>query len=200
MKRQKNYLCCWKESRTQKWKMVGESDKDAFLYDLLLNPKVDIHTIFIIPVCDIIGGGIWVDYKTHEYPRVDFWNFFEEFGTIYKPPIVSNEAKKLVDEDEDKRGKNTKYGWISPEGKYFHCDYQGHSNLAYDICFGLIETNNPEQYLEEHGWCKIYKPLGNYKYRVYVGGKYTITEAQMKTLKLLGLEDAEDLGLMLLKD
>lgn len=64
----------------------------------------------------------------------------------------------------------------------------------------MIETDNAERYLEEHGWCKIYKALFEDKYRVYVGGKYVITDKQMQTLISLGLENAEDLSKMLCKE
>lgn len=60
--------------------------------------------------------------------------------------------------------------------------------------------DNPEHYLETHGWCKIYKALFDTQYRVYVGGDLVITDAQMKTLIDLGLEDAKDLSAMLCKD
>ena len=100
----------------------------------------------------------------------------------------------------EKNSDDTKYGWISPEGRYFHCGYQGHIALADHICFGMVDTDNAEYYLEEHGWCKIYKSLFADKYRVYIGGKYVINDAQMQTLTKLGLEDAEDLSKMLCKD
>ena len=55
----------------------------------------------------------------------------------------------------------------------------------------MADTNNAERYLEEKGWCKIYKPLLEDQYSVYVGGKHVITDAQMKTLIGLGLENAK---------
>ena len=64
----------------------------------------------------------------------------------------------------------------------------------------MVDTDNAERYLEEHGWCKIYKSLFEENYHVYVGNNYVITNAQMKTLIKLGLDDAEDLSKMLCKD
>lgn len=64
----------------------------------------------------------------------------------------------------------------------------------------MIDTDNPERYLEEHGWCKIYKSLFDNEYSVYVGGNYTITDAQMKTLIELGLDKANHLSSMLVKE
>lgn len=71
-----------------------------------------------------------------------------------------------------KTSEKTKYGWISPEGKYFHCGYQGHIALANRICFDMADTNNAERYLEEKGWCKIYKPLLEDQYSVKVGSSH----------------------------
>lgn len=194
-------LVCWKENRTKKWDMVKDKDRDALLMNLLMNNKVDKHTIFIIPTSSILGG-IWLWAQTHKSDRVDFYNFYEDFGTKYVKPKVKDELKDTLTEIEEKKSNNfkTKYGWISPTGKYFHCGYQGHINLASEICFGMIDTDNPERYLEEHGWCKIYKSLFDNEYSVYVGGNYTITDAQMKTLIELGLDKAKHLSSMLVKE
>ncbi len=195
-----NNLICWKESRTKKWDMIKDQDRDTFLLNLLTNPKVDKHTIFIIPVNSIFSA-IWLWTETHKSGRVDFYHFHEDFGVEYKKPVPASDMnKRIVDDIENRQGKNTKYGWISPDGRYFHCNYQGHSTLAHNICYGMIDTDNSELYLEEHGWCKIYKPLSNNQYSVYVGGKHTITDAQMKTLIKMGLENAHGISAMLVKD
>ena len=100
------------------------------------------------------------------------------FGKV----VVKEENKDTLQTLHERNDDGTKYGWISPDGKYFHCGYQGHVALAENICFGMIDTNNAERYLEEHGWCKVYKPLWENKYKVYTGEKHVITDAQMKTL------------------
>lgn len=195
-----NNLICWQEKRTKKWDMIKDKDRDAFLLNLLKNDRVDKHTIFIIPASSIFSG-LWLWKYTHKSTRVDFYRFFEEYGTKYVPPKVNEEDKKTLHEiNEENGGDNTKYGWISPDGRYFHCGYQGHSNLAYNICFGLAETDNPELYLENHGWCKIYKSLFEDGYHVYVGNNFVITDPQMKTLIKLKLDNAKDLSKMLVKD
>ena len=196
----RNYLICWEENNVKQWDMVKEKDNNTFLMNLLQNSDVNKHTIFIIPCCGGFVSGIWLWKNTHKSSRVDFWNFFEEYGTVYKKPVIKEENKQFLHEAHEKKDDGTKYGWISPDGKYFHCGYQGHNSLAYDICFGMVDTDNAERYLEEHGWCKIYKSLFEENYHVYVGGNYVITNAQMKTLIKLGLDDAEDLSKMLCKD
>lgn len=182
-----NNLICWKENGQNLWEMLKDEDRNAFCYNLLVNDAVDKHTIFIIPTTAVLGG-IWLWYQTHKSNRVDFYNFFEDFGTKYKIPEVLEESKEILEEVKAKTSPDTKYGWISPEGAYFHCEYQGHINLADKICFGIVDTNNAEQYLEDKGWCKIFKPLGDRKYTVYVKDK--LTDAQLKTLIDMGLDKA----------
>lgn len=196
----RNYLVCWEESKIKKWDMLQEQDKNSFLLDLLQNYDVNKHSIFIIPCTTGLVAGIWLWTNTHKSNRIDFWRFFEEYGEEYVPHIKKEENEKILRELDEKNRDDTKYGWISPDGKYFHCGYQGHIALADKICFGMTDTDNAEHYLEEHGWCKIYKSLFENNYHVYVGGTYVITDEQMKTLIQLGLDHAEDLSKMLCKE
>lgn len=195
----RNELICWEENGIKKWDMIKEQDNRVFLMNLLKNPDVNKHTIFVIP-CSGFTSGIWLWKDTHKSSHVDFWNFYEDYGTTYEAPVASEEDKDVLHEIHERNDDNTKYGWISPDGDYFHCGYQGHVPLANQICFGMVKTNNAEHYLEEHGWCKIYKSLFEDDYHVYVGGNYTITDAQMKVLIDLGLDKAKDLSKMLCKE
>lgn len=95
-------------------------------------------------------GGVWLDSDTHKSLRLDFCHFFEEYGKKYKPDI-SDEAKEAADkaakkEEEERRQKEAeaerKYGFISPDGRFYKCAYRGHYDLADRICFGMVETNN----------------------------------------------------------
>lgn len=194
-----NNLICWEENHVKHWDMIKDSDRNTFLMNLMQNSKVNNHTIFIIPCSEFVAG-IWLWYRTHENSRVNFYNFYKEYGEPYEPPVTKEENKAVLAETHERQSLDTKYGWISPEGKYFHCCYQGHVDLADKICFGMVDTANSEQYLEEHGWCKIYKSLFDTKYSVYVGGNHVITDAQMKELIKLDLENAHGLSEMLCKD
>lgn len=191
-----NHLFCWEENGIKKWEMIKKKDVNAFILNLMSDTSVDNNSVFVIPTNGIFAG-IWLVPETHRSRRVDFYNFYKDFGIIYKAPDVNKTNQKILANHEDKYGDNTKYGWISPEGRYFHCDYQGHIALADKICFGMTDALNSERYLEEHGWCKVFKPLGDRRYSVYVGDKYTITDAQMKTLIDLGLDHAYGLSEML---
>lgn len=194
-----NCLICYEEKTVRKWDMIKDIDRNAFLLELMQRSDINLHSIFIIPT-ELLNG-IWLWHKTHKSSRVDFWNFYEDYGMVYKEPVINETTKKIMDkrDAEQKEKISSKYGFISPDGRYFHCDYQGHSNLADKICFGMVDTNNAERYLEEHGWCKIYKSLFNGKYDVYVGGNYVLTDEQMKTLIKMDLDKAESVSKMLCK-
>lgn len=199
-----NYLYCWKENKTQKWEMIRKEDDIAFVNELFSRKGVDPHSVFVIPAFAIFGG-IWLDSDTHKSQRVDFWNFFEDYGKKYKPSI-SNEARNIADKVEmDRRQKESeaeqKYGFISPDGRFYKCAYRGHYDLAERICFGMVETTNVEEYLENHGWCKVYQPISrNNEFAIYVGGRHELTDAQMKTLIANGLDKADGVSAMLCKE
>ena len=145
----RNHLICWEENGKKKWEMVRKKDSNDFLLELMQNPDVAQRTIFIIPI--IMTEGIWLFPKFHKSNRVDFYHFFEDYGTPYTRPEVSERTAQIVNEIKAKRGPETKYGFVSPDGRYFHCDYQGHGALADNICFGMVDTNSSERYLQDHG-------------------------------------------------
>lgn len=192
----RNDLVLWEENGEKKWNMIKEEDNNTFLINLLQNNGVNKHTIFVIPTSGFVSA-IWLWTESHKSNRVDFLNFFSDYGEKYEKIIAKEENKKTLHELHEKNSDATKYGWISPNGTYYHCGYQGHIDLSNRICFGLIETDNSELYLEEHGWCKIYKSLFDENYSVYVGEKHCITSVQMKTLIELELDNAKDLSKML---
>lgn len=174
-------LIFWEENNIKKWEIIKKQQKNEFIIKLFQNPNVNKNKIFMasynkfihkIATCKQISSKEIIPvYEKHQ---------------TYHPPFDKN--------------KNTKYGWISPDGRYFHCEYQGHVEMAEKICFGLIETNNPEHYLTEHGWCKIYKSFLEEKYQIYIGGKHVITDQQMKTLISMNLDNIDTLSDMLCKE
>lgn len=202
MKKRPKNLYCYKEDNIQKWVMSDNENDEEILLNILINKHVDKSSLFAIPIIGMLGI-IWLSKKDHPNMRGDIWNFFEEYNTPQTGISKYEESKKIAEsiKQEKESKRNSKFGFISPDGRYFHCDYQGHSSLAYDICFGQFETNNPEKYLEEHGWCKIYNPCNTKNhYAVYVGGNYALTDSQMKKLVELGLDNAKDVSKMLIKE
>lgn len=205
MSRRPKTLYCYKEKNTQKWIMSDEDNDEEILLSIITNPNVDRSSVFCIFACSLMFGVSWLDRDIHADAKTSIYDFFNEYNlkqpTICKDKALNETIKQIAAEaKEEKEFKaNSKYGFISPDGKYFHCDYQGHSSLAHDICFGQFETNNPEKYLEEHGWCKIYNAMDR-KYAVYVGGKHVLTKEQMNKLTELGLDEAKDISKMMVKD
>ena len=191
-------MICWEENGVKRWEMIKSKDREGFLMDLVkrYDKGVSLHSIFIMPTNGFLGA-LWLWTKTHKSHRVDFYKFFEDYGEEYTPPEISKESKEYAAEVHEKREANSKYGFISPDGRHFACPYQGHSSLAYDICFGMVDTNNSERYLEEHGWCKVYKPLFSGSFAVYVGEGHTLTDEQLNTLIEMGLEDAHGVSELL---
>lgn len=184
-----NNMICYEENSIKKWKMVNKDDTNSFLLELMQNKNIDPKSIFIIPTSFI--SGIWLFPKFHKSNRVDFWNFFEDYDYDYKKSKLSDKSKRILKEVSDKNADN-KYGFISPEGRYYHCEYQGHYNLADEICFGMVDTTNAEDYLTRHNWIKIYKPLNYGTYDIFTYGK--INDAQMKTLIKLELDNTHSIS------
>lgn len=122
-----NYLICWEENHIKKWEMIKEEDNNNFSMNLLRNPDVNKHSIFIVP-CTGFMGGIWLWKFTHKNSRVDFWHFYEEYGTEYQKPEEKPENKPILKELHEKNSENTKYGWVCKknisrdyEEKIFFC-------------------------------------------------------------------------------
>ena len=176
-----------------------DNDGEIFL-ELINNPKVDNSTIFIIPVSGLIFGGLRLDGLN--IIKLSFFNFFEEFGKKQPKIQVSDDTKEIITKSEAERREklDSKYGFISPNGKYYRCEFEGHHNLAYDICtyrYDIDVNEDPERYLEEHGWCKIFRPFEHdQRYAVYVSDK--ITKEQYEALRKLGLENAKNVKEMLI--
>ena len=193
-----NYFIGWEEQHTKRWEIVAQKDWKRLAEFLLLNPDVESSTIFVVPTTSIMGG-IWLDPSKHASAKIDFSHFFDEYSK--ESVVLEREASVQKSEETMKVTlmDAAKYGFVSPDGRYFPCLYQGHGALAEKICFGLVDTNNPELYLENHGWCKIYKPYMGRDYAVYVGKNFCLTDEQMKCLKKYGLEHAEKISSMMEK-
>ena len=191
-------LVCWEMNGLKMWEMIKKDDFDAFMLDLFQNPNVDNHTIFFMPTSAIMGA-IWGWGKSHKSNRVNFSKFFEDYGTPYVKPVPKEDNNKILREIHEKTSDTTKYGWVSPDGCYYHCNYQGHISLANRICFGMTSSGNSELYLEDNGWCKISKSMFDNEYRVYMGGNHILTDKQFKTLKDMGLENVKGIDGILMQ-
>lgn len=82
-------------------------------------------------------------------------------------------------------------GWVSPEGRWYRCDYWGHDSLVYDY---LLRTTSS---LEEDGWAKV-QDNGDPDYGVLIilrdkrsGKPNRLTKEQVDTLQNAGIEIPE---------
>lgn len=114
--------------------------------------------------------------------------------------VIGGEKKSAhkIPKVEARKEPESKYGWISPDGRYYHCSYSGHMNLDYEIVGKIEPVIDPEQKLEELGWAKIYRGLDmeNF-YSVGMGKGKKLTDKQLKMLRLNGLDTVFGIELFL---
>ncbi len=53
--------------------------------------------------------------------------------------------------------ENWLIGWLSPEGKFYECDYRDHTSAAEKICkdLGITDLDHADYYLCMHGWVQL---------------------------------------------
>ncbi len=81
------------------------------------------------------------------------------------------------------------YGWISPEGEYYNCDYMGHYDLADEFVdalgYSIFKDDKiipVDEVLVNHGWIKAYTSMFD-RQHVHLYGPTRISEAQKKLLR-----------------
>lgn len=178
------YVFLWQtRDGERKWEAVKENQINGFL-EKLLTDGVPRATI-MVAYSPILFH--WVCKEYHNgLSDVFFQHINEEIcGT---EPVVNNH--KPVDVPVDKPKPVTKFGWLAPDGRFFKCDYGGHSNLADKIVGEVQKITNPERHLEELGWAKVLSG-GSFGKRYAIGMDYDkkLTDQQLKTLEAMGLED-----------
>ena len=95
---------------------------------------------------------------------------------------------------EEKYPSSNICGYIGPTGDWYPCRYEGHEELANDICFYILNKSedeysiysNPQLYLEKLGYIKIMTPYGNGKIRLGYDINKGFTKAQCDKLFELG--------------
>lgn len=182
----------WEEpSGERKWEVVKDRQMEGFVEKLLtdgVHPATVMccsHPIFFHWVWPKFHGGL---------SDVSFNRINEDiYGT---EPIESNH--KPVDVPVTPAPITTKYGWIAPDGRYFKCDYGGHSHLAGKIVGEIQNIRNPERHLEELGWAKVlHGGSSGKRYAIGMDLEKKLTDAQLKTLKREGLDDSFGISFLL---
>ena len=77
------------------------------------------------------------------------------------------------------------YGFISPDGRHFRCEYGNHSELAREIVGKMEKIDDAQKYLEKQNWVVIYNDSVNHKTAMYLPYNQKVTDAQLKTIESL---------------
>lgn len=187
-----SFVFMWEEPDGKRcWEAVREDQYAGFL-EQLLNRGVNPATV-MVAYAPIFFHWVWK--KFHKgLSDVYFQKINEE---IYGTEPVEESKHKPVNVPITKKTE-TKFGWIAPDGRYFRCDYGGHSSLAREIVGEIQYIADPEQHLEGLGWAKVFSGTGTGKrYTVGMGAKKKLTDAQLRMLKREGLDNARGMSLLL---
>lgn len=81
-------------------------------------------------------------------------------------------------------------GWISPDGRFFPCEYGCHTEKAREIIGQFKPVSDPRWYLEAKGWLAIYKnPVAEKSLAIGMAREYPhISDRQLQTLQRLGID------------
>lgn len=82
----------------------------------------------------------------------------------YKEKVKCNSWEDFYKTDTYKNSlilKDSKFGWLSPEGDFYGCDYRDHERVA------IYYFGKDEEELEKSGWAKITMSLFDHIIRVY---------------------------------
>ena len=116
---------------------------------------------------------------------------------IYGTEPAPENAHKPVDVPVEQKPE-TKFGWIAPDGRFFGCGYGGHTSEARRIVGEIRDIRDPERHLENLGWAKVFKGMEERsRYSVGMGEGKKLTDAQLKELQRMGLDNANGLSLWL---
>ena len=185
-----SFLIMWETpDGERRWEAVKKEQIDGFLEKLLLG-GVHPATVMMSYAPALIH---WVWKKFHKgYSHVNFYKINEE---IYGTEPVEESKHKPVDVPVKEKSK---FGWIAPDGRFFECGYGGHTSVAERIVGEIQHVFDPEQHLEGLGWAKVYKGvIGRERYTIGMGTGKKLTDAQLKTVQYLGLDNANGISLLL---
>ncbi len=185
-----SFLIMWETpDGERRWEAVKKEQIDGFLEKLLLG-GVHPATVMMSYAPALIH---WVWKKFHKgYSHVNFHKINEE---IYGTEPVEESKHKPVDVPVKEKSK---FGWIAPDGRFFECGYGGHTSVAERIVGEIQHVFDPEQHLEGLGWAKVYKGvIGRERYTIGMGTGKKLTDAQLKTVQYLGLDNANGISLLL---
>ena len=165
----------------RKWEVVAKNQIAGFLKKLLDD---GVYPAMIMCGLPCFFHWVWPEYHNCS-SDVNFNKINEAIAgsepveSMHEPVDVPAEEKKTKD----------KYGWLSPDGRFFGCDYGGHSSLAHKIVGEVEYVLNPERYLEDKGLAKILSGVeGRGRYSIGMGVGKKLTDSQIKVLQRMELD------------
>lgn len=178
------FVFLWEDENGERhWEAVAKGQTEGMLKKLL---EDGVHPATIMCAYNPILFH-YVFKKYHKLSDVNFYDINEE---IYGIDPVENK-RKPIDIPVNKEPPKSKYGWIAPDGRFFNCDYGGHSSLANKIVGDIQYVANPERHLEELGWAKVLSGrINSSRYTIGMDYGKKLTDAQLKTITRMGLDDA----------
>lgn len=188
-----SYVFLWEgPDGERKWEAVAENQVNGFLVKLLEEEGVNPATVMVAYAPILFH---WVCKQYHKISDVNFNRINEEiYGT--DPSEISKH--KPVDVPVERKKPEEKYGWLAPDGRFFNCDYGGHSHLAGKIVGEIQHVHDPERHLEDLGWAKVLSgTINRTRYTIGMGLDKKLTDAQLKTLKRMKLDDAHGVSSLL---
>ena len=169
----------WIHRGKKQFEVIPESKYKSLLEKLFFEKGVHPGAVFIskMTLCH------WIDPNYHKGNKhVNIYDFYKQLDEIKEPKC----EYKQLDLKSTPKKDTPNYGYISPDGRYFKCDYYGHSTLEREIVGKLTPISNPQQYLYDNGWLCIYHdPFNKGTYAIAMGRKKHMTNEQLNMLDRL---------------
>lgn len=188
-----SWVFMWEDHEGERhWEAVKESQINGFLEKLLTD---GVNPATVMTAYNPIFFH-WVFKKYHKgLSDVFFGKINKE---IYGAEPTEEGKHKPVEVPEHKKPEPSKFGWLSPDGRFFSCEYGGHSHLADKIVGEIKHVSNPERHLEDLGWAKILSgKVNRERYAVCMGLDKKLTDAQFRMLQHLKLDNAYGIKFLL---
>ena len=148
----------------------------------------------MVAYAPILFHWVWPEY----HKGLSDVNFHAINDEIYGTAPEAKTGRKPIDLPTQPEKPETKYGWIAPDGRMFGCEYGGHDSCARKIVGEIQHISDPERFLEDAGWAKVFSATHTGKrYAVGMGLHQKLTDAQFKTLQRMRLDGATGVSSLL---
>lgn len=178
------WVFLWETNDGQRqWDVLSDGQLEGFLQKIVEEKKVNLATVMAskMPI-----GFSYAWNKFHG--GLSSVNFGKLNSTIYgtEPPKEIPHQPVVVQEKPPE--PESHLGWLAPDGRFFPCEYGGHTQMAIRIVGDLEPILDSEKYLEDHGWAKIFRDPLEPGETFGMGYKKVMTDAQMKYLTRMHLD------------